>query len=196
MAGDTFSSIAAKLGTTVAALQAENPTVSLSGLQIGAQISIPSNSVPAPAPSPQPQPTPTPASGTYTVAPGDTLTSIAAKLGTTVVALESANPGINPNDLQIGARISTPVPIASPPPQPTPAPAPPQASTYIIVAGDTFTTIAAKLGTTVAALESLNTNLTPTNLQVGASIIVPPKSASATIPPTPATPLPSTSGAS
>jgi LysM repeat protein len=205
VAGDTFSSIAAKLGTTVAALEAANPNVSPSGLQIGAQISIPSSSIPAPAPSPQPQPTPvvptptptpTPATGTYTIAPGDTLTSIAAKLGTTVTALESANPGINPNDLQIGAQISTPVPSVSPAPQPTPPPAPAQASTYIIVAGDTFATIAAKLGTTVAVLESLNPNLTPTNLQVGASIIAPSNSAPATIPPAPVTPTPSTSGAS
>jgi len=204
VAGDTFSSIAAKLGTTVAALEAANPNVSPSALQIGTQISIPSSSVPTPAPSPQPQPTPviptptptpTPATGKYTIAPGDTLTSIAAKLGTTVAALESANPGINPNDLQIGAQISTPVPNVSPPPQPTPAPAPPPSSTYIIVAGDTFTLIAAKFNTTVAALEAANPNINPTTLQIGQVINLPPGSASSQVPTGGSGTSPSTGGA-
>jgi LysM repeat protein len=204
VAGDTFSSIAAKLGTTVAALEAANPNVSPSGLQIGAQISIPSGSVPTPAPSPQPQPTPviptptptpTPATGKYTIAPGDTLTSIAAKLGTTVAALESANPGINPNDLQIGAQISTPVPNVSPPPQPTPAPAPPPSSTYIIVAGDTFTLIAAKFNTTVAALEAANPNVNPSTLQIGQVINLPPGAASSQVPTGGSGTSPSTGGA-
>jgi LysM repeat protein len=206
VAGDTFSSIAAKLGTTVAALEAANPNVSPSDLQIGTQITIPSSSVPTPAPSPQPQPapviptptptpTPSPATGKYTIAPGDTLTSIAAKLGTTVAALESANPGINPNDLQIGAQISTPVPNVSPPPQPTPAPAPPPSSTYIIVAGDTFTLIAAKFNTTVAALEAANPNVNPSTLQIGQVINLPPGAASSQVPTGGSGTSPSTGGA-
>ena len=58
---------------------------------------------------------------TYTVQAGDTFSTIAAKLGKTVAALEAANPGGNPSNLQIGQVIQLSQP----------------ASTYTIVAGDT-----------------------------------------------------------
>jgi LysM repeat protein len=38
----------------------------------------------------------------YTVQAGDTFSSIAAKLGIAVAALEQANPGISPTSLQVG----------------------------------------------------------------------------------------------
>jgi LysM repeat protein len=41
----------------------------------------------------------------YTVVSGDTLAAIAAKTGTTVVALERLNPGIDPTALRIGQKI-------------------------------------------------------------------------------------------
>jgi LysM repeat protein len=51
----------------------------------------------------------TTASGhTYTVAAGDTLGSIATKEHTTVDALLSANPGVDPNSLQIGDTVALP----------------------------------------------------------------------------------------
>jgi len=42
---------------------------------------------------------------TYTVQSGDTLASIAAKLGTTVARLEQLNPGIDPTALRVGKPI-------------------------------------------------------------------------------------------
>jgi LysM repeat protein len=45
---------------------------------------------------------------TYTIRPGDTFSSIAADLGTSVSSLESANPTLNPEDLQIGATVLVP----------------------------------------------------------------------------------------
>jgi len=45
---------------------------------------------------------------TYTIRPGDTFTSIAAELGTSVSTLESANPMLNPVDLQIGDIVLVP----------------------------------------------------------------------------------------
>ena len=44
--------------------------------------------------------------------------------------------------------------------------------TYIVQSGDTFGSIASKLGTTVAALEHLNPGLDPTALSVGEKIRV------------------------
>ncbi len=45
---------------------------------------------------------------TYTVRPGDTLYSIARKYYTTVNAIVTANPGINPNMLSVGQRLIVP----------------------------------------------------------------------------------------
>lgn len=42
---------------------------------------------------------------TYTVQSGDTLGSIANKYGTTVVAIEHLNPGIDPTALSVGEKI-------------------------------------------------------------------------------------------
>jgi LysM repeat protein len=42
---------------------------------------------------------------TYTVQPGDNLTSIAHKTGFTVGALQTLNPNIDPNALQTGQRL-------------------------------------------------------------------------------------------
>jgi LysM repeat protein len=42
---------------------------------------------------------------TYTVESGDTFGSIASKLGTTVIALEHLNPGIDPTTLSVGEKI-------------------------------------------------------------------------------------------
>ena len=41
----------------------------------------------------------------YTVAPGDSLTSIARRTGLTIGALQTLNPGIDPNSLQTGQRL-------------------------------------------------------------------------------------------
>jgi LysM repeat protein len=46
------------------------------------------------------------------------------------------------------------------------------ARTYIVQSGDTFGSIASKLGTTVAALEHLNPRIDPTALSVGEKIRV------------------------
>ena len=44
----------------------------------------------------------------YTIQAGDTFTSIAASHGTSVAAIEAANPGVNANNLQIGQVIQLP----------------------------------------------------------------------------------------
>jgi LysM repeat protein len=101
--GDTFSSIAAKLGTNVQTLENLNPGLNPDDLQIGQVINIPG----------------TPGTSTYTIMKGDTLSSIASRLGTNVQTLENLNPSVNPNDLQIGQVIIVPaVPGPSPPPAP------------------------------------------------------------------------------
>lgn len=93
---------------------------------------------------------------TYTIEAGDTLNAIATELGASVQTLESLNPGIDPNDLQIGEVINIPGP-----------------NTYTIVQGDTFSSIASGLGITVQTLENLNPGVNPDDLQIGQVITVP-----------------------
>lgn len=45
---------------------------------------------------------------TYVIEGGDTFSSVAAEFGTTVGALEAANPALTPESLQIGASITVP----------------------------------------------------------------------------------------
>ena len=45
--------------------------------------------------------------GEYAVAKGDTLGSIAKKVGLSVKALQDLNPGVNPNRMQIGQKLKT-----------------------------------------------------------------------------------------
>ncbi len=66
----------------------------------------------------------------YTVAPGDTLWAISRRCGTTLAAIQAANPGLNPNLIRIGQQLNLPgaapaqpaAPAASAAPVPAPAP--------------------------------------------------------------------------
>jgi LysM repeat protein len=63
--------------------------------------------------------TPASSGNTYMVQNGDTLTSIAKKNGTTVSALKSANPSIDPNHLKLKQVINLPAPGSSTPSTPS-----------------------------------------------------------------------------
>ncbi len=94
--GDTFDSIAAKYGITVRDLAAANAQL----LQVGLQLNIP----PAAA-----GPGDTPGTGrTYTVKPGDTLSAIAIRFGTTVTALAALNNIKDVNHLIVGQVLKIP----------------------------------------------------------------------------------------
>jgi len=113
VAGDTVSRIAAKHGTTVAAVVAANGLDARAFIRIGQTLSIPGTSAPsaaAPAPAAVAQ-----ASGSisYTVRSGDTVTGIAAKHGATVAAVVAAN-GLDSRALiRIGQTLTVPVPAAA-----------------------------------------------------------------------------------
>ena len=48
------------------------------------------------------------ANGNYSVAPGDTLSKIAKKFATSIDAIESQNPGLEPRNLKVGQKIKIP----------------------------------------------------------------------------------------
>lgn len=97
-AGDTFYSLAIRYNTTVAAIQAANPGIDPRYLRIGQIICIPGT----------PSGTCPPNSFQYTIRSGDTFYSLAIRYNTTVAAIQAANPGVNPNRLQIGQVICIP----------------------------------------------------------------------------------------
>lgn len=83
------------------------------------------------------------ASNTYTVRYGDSLSAIAARFGTTVSALKSANNIRNANLIYPGQVLSV-------------SGQPVIMSVYTVRSGDNLSTIASRLGTTVSHLQSVN----------------------------------------
>jgi LysM repeat protein len=127
--GDTFSGIAKKFGVSVKAVEAANPGVEPTKLKLGQKLSIPAASGNTAASAPAGMTSPGAAGGEeiYTVKSGDTLTKIARAHGTTVKAIESANPSVDPNHIKVGDKLKIPAKTeaAAPAPEPAPAPAAP-----------------------------------------------------------------------
>ncbi|TJX67263.1 LysM peptidoglycan-binding domain-containing protein [Soehngenia saccharolytica] len=101
----------------------------------------------------------------YTIKAGDTLYLLAIRYNTTVSAIMAINPGINPNNLQIGQVIC--IPGAMPPSCPI------GSFSYTIRPGDTLYMLAIRYNTSVEAILRLNPGLDPNNLRVGQIICIP-----------------------
>lgn len=137
--GDTLADVAERFGVSLDDLLAANPGINPSALQTGDTVRLPSGTdVPSVTPEPEPEPTedaepteeataepepteeataepeptePPPTGGqTYVVQAGDIPETIAAQFGITVAALLAANPGLNPNNMQIGDVLNIPPP--------------------------------------------------------------------------------------
>ncbi len=105
----------------------------------------------------------------YVVSPGDTLTAIAARYGVSTSALARANGISNPNRIYVGQKLVIPGAsnAGSSPAAPKPPSQAPATGTYIVQAGDTLSKIAARYGTTVQKLMSLNGLTNPNLIWVG-----------------------------
>ncbi|HAZ22143.1 MAG TPA: peptidoglycan-binding protein LysM, partial [Firmicutes bacterium] len=166
--GDTLFFLARRFGTTVQAILAANPGLDPNNLQVGRNICIP-----VAGPTTTPTAPPCPGGFLYTIQAGDTYFSLAQRFNTTVAAITAANPGVNPNNLQIGQRICIPVaPTTTPTTTPT-APPCPGGFLYTIQAGDTYFSLAQRFNTTVAAITAANPGVNPNNLQIGQRICIP-----------------------
>jgi len=123
--GDTLSNIAKKFSVTVKAIEAANPGVVPTKLQVGQKLSIPAASGGAAAPAT----TGMAASSMggeeiYTVRSGDTLTKIAKAHGTTVKAIESAN-NLTTTQIKVGQKLKMPAKAEAAAPATEPAPVAP-----------------------------------------------------------------------
>ena len=104
---------------------------------------------------------------------GETLQIIARRYGTTYSVIASANNLANPNFVYAGQMLVIPAGAA--------APAAESTGVYVVSRGDTLRSVAARYGTTVNYLVSLNALLNPDFIWVGQSLKVP--SSSATVQP-------------
>lgn len=109
------------------------------------------------------KPAPTDRPTSHTVVSGDTFDSIAERYGITVRDLAAANLQI----LKVGLQLNIP-PAGGGPENP-----PGTYATYIVKAGDSLSAIAARFGTTVAALAALNNIRDVNRLTVGQVLRIP-----------------------
>ena len=93
--GDTLSAIALRHGVTVWALVQANGLSNANLIYAGQRLTIPGTSAIAPSPSPA-------AANTYVVRPGDNLSRIARRFGTTATALARLNGIANPSLIYAG----------------------------------------------------------------------------------------------
>jgi LysM repeat protein len=131
--GDTFSGIAKKFNVSVKAIEAANPGVVPTKLQVGQKLTVPAAAGGATVPAPAEMISPGAMGGQeiYTVKSGDTLTKIARTYGTTVKAIESAN-NLTTAQIKVGQKLkippkaetAAPAPVAPAPAPAMPAPAP------------------------------------------------------------------------
>ena len=156
--GDTLFTIASTYFTTPDNILRLNPWLDPDNLPVGSRICVISateQNVQCPI-------------GTlpYNINNGDTLKIIADRFGSTISAIMIANPGINPQNLQIGQRICIPQGSEN-------TPECTSGNLYTIKKGDTLTTIAQAFDVTVKSILELNEELNPNNLTVGEIICLP-----------------------
>jgi N-acetylmuramoyl-L-alanine amidase len=196
--GETLTSIAAADGLSVARLAAANGLSTSSELTAGSQIQIPPQGGPiqaagAPAestPAGEDSATSSSGSGGYVVRPGDTLSAIAARYGTTAAALAAAN-GMSVDGLLLAGRSITVPGGASTASVSTEDVSAPVSSSggYLVRSGDTLSGIAARYGTSPEALAAANGMSVNSVLLAGRTLTVPGGSTA------PAAPATSSSGA-
>lgn len=172
--GDSLWGIAKKNGITVAELAAANNLSAKAGVRIGQKLIVPGSvagesvaAVPAEAKA-------APAGVSYTVMPGDTLSGIAKKSGTTVNALRTAN-RLSGDMLRAGQTLIVPTAIKPASTNASPAAASTSSGsfTHLVKPGDTLGAIALKYNVSVGELATVNNITDPTRLRAGQELKVP-----------------------
>ncbi len=173
--GETLSGIASRHGTTAAAIARANGIANPNRIVAGTTLVIPGAAT---------SPASTPASSTYTVQRGDTLGRIAAKGGTTISALISANRIANPNLIRVGQVLTLPGASgpAAPPSAPTGVTTPAGGATHhVVVKGDTIGKVASRYGISQAQLINAN-GLTNGVIYLGQRLSLTPVPAAPAVP--------------
>jgi membrane-bound lytic murein transglycosylase D len=164
--GDTLSSIALRYGVSVEDLQTANGISSPKSLRAGSMLSVPAarQAVHSTA-------QPVEYKGRCQVMEGDTLTTIARRNGVSVAALQEANNIESGALLRAGAWLKVP---ASSSAAGSSSPAS-EARRHQVRSGETLSSIAARYGVSVAALQKANGIQSPRSLRVGTWLEIPSK---------------------
>ncbi|MFA5058069.1 MAG: LysM peptidoglycan-binding domain-containing protein [Opitutaceae bacterium] len=179
-AGDSLWKIAKKHGTTVAELEKANKLTSNSRLSVGQKLIIPGK---APAGSAAAAGSMDAGLGaTYTVKPGDTLASIARRVGSTSAELKHMN-SLRSDYVRVGQELRLPSAAA---PQAVEASASPAtvtstapvrktegSVTHVVKAGETLGAIARKYQVKVSDLAVANNIADPKKIRPGQELVIP-----------------------
>lgn len=164
-AGDTLSGLAARYGTTVAAIMNANGLTSTI-IFPGQQLTIPTTQVQPTATPITPTPPPV-TTTTHVVQPGENLFRISLRYGTTVEAIAQLNGIVNPNLIHAGQVLQIPA-TGGPADPPPPAP-----RVHVVQRGENAFRIALRYGTTVEAIAAHNGIRNPNLIYAGQVLIIP-----------------------
>lgn len=179
--GDTVSSIASRHGLRTVDVLALNGLDWSTIIHPGDVLRLAAAAVEVAAPVAE-SAAPAPAEAAHTVQAGDTITAIAGSYGVTIDAILAANGLDRSSIIYPGQRILIPgattvapaVAPAAPPAESAPAPAPvPAAGSYVVVAGDTISAIAAAHGFSTQAVLDANGLSASAVIFPGQSIAIP-----------------------
>jgi LysM repeat protein len=106
-------------------------------------------------------------SAAYTVRPGDTLSGIASRLGTSVGTLAQLNGISDPHRIVAGKTLQVPGGAVT---------APRAAKVHVVAAGENLSTIAARHGTTAGAIARASGLSDPNRIRAGMRLSIPPTS--------------------
>jgi peptidoglycan endopeptidase LytE len=152
-----------------------------------ADIDVPPPVMPRPSFQPpvgvEPAPTTVESVQTHTVAAGESLSRIAARYGVSTRELQELNAIKDPNKIRIGQKLKLPAYAESAPAAAAAPAAPPKKEAkpakkavgegeYVVQSGDSLSRIAARHGTTVAALKEAN-NLKSDVIRIGQKLKIP-----------------------
>jgi LysM repeat protein len=167
--GETLSEIAERYGTSVERLMQLNGLRSAKDLWAGSRIQVPGAGGGSNGRGSNGGGGASSGSGNYTVKPGETLSEIAERHGTSVDRLMQLNDLRSAKDLWAGSRIQ--VPGASPArPASAAAPLNRNARDHKVQPGETLSEIADRYGISMDRLVSLNGLKEPNDLQAGSTL--------------------------
>ena len=155
--GETLWSIAARYGTSANAVAQANGISNWNLIYAGQRLTIPSGGSSGAA-----------SGSTYTVQPGDTLSGIAARYGTSVAALVQRNGLASANYIYPGQRL-----IISGAGSSGGSSGGAAGGTYVVQRGDTLAAIGARYGTTVSAIVRANGIANPSLIVAGQRLTIP-----------------------
>lgn len=182
-AGDTISGIAGRFGLSTASVLAMNGLGWKSVIHPGQVLMLSQTAKPVVA-TPTAAPT---TGGSYTIARGDTIGGIAAKFGVATQVVLNANGLSARSIIYPGQRLTIPgsSTVAAAPSTPSASPvATSSATRYTIVPGDTASSIASKLGVSVAQLLAANNLSASATIYAGKTLVVPAVQAAGSVPST------------